>query len=469
MAGQGVRPHRTGGPKAPFDALLHQEVADAVSGHVIALPPGSVLSVQGSWGRGKTDVLARVFDRFAAAAEGGDRPEPLWLDPWQYGTPDLIRPVVVELLARMPPEARRSRRLRLAARTLLRASNAMMFKALTVVAPFGDVIEAAKPAVDEMINGLLEPGGDTAEDADPVAAMAERFRELVEELLARTDRGGGPLLVCVDDLDRCLPDHQIAMLEAVHFLTSAGANCSFLIALDPVLVQQAAVTHYRTDGFDSNQYLDKLFDLRVNLPALQPTSIEALIRAELRRPVRAGGAEPTMAEILRAGLDVGPDQVRAAFGRVFCVPELTNPRLVHRVFERLRLAATANAAARASSLASEVRGADRLDALVVWCAIAERWPQLRQILQASPDDNWSVNLQGICGFYGLWYDEDDFASRAANDHSLELARISSLTSRLPGKDRQPDLGSFVEDRILRQPGLLAVLRQIDNALVTFGL
>jgi KAP family P-loop domain len=463
MAGRGT-PLRGGGDKAPFDGLRHQEVADAVAGHVAVLPPGSVISVQGSWGRGKTDVLARVFDRFAAAAEGGDRPEPLWLDPWQYGTPDLIRPVVVELLARMPPEQQRSRRLRLAARTLLRAGNAMMFKALTVVAPFGDVIEAAKPAVDEMIDDLLEPGGDTAEDADPVAAMAERFRELVAELLAGTGRDG-PLLVCVDDLDRCLPDHQIAMLEAVHFLTSAGARCSFLIALDPVLVQQAAVTHYRTDGFDANQYLDKLFDLRVNLAALQPSSIEALLDGELRRPVvhaQAGG--PTTAEVLRDGLEVGPDQVRAAFRRAFCVPELTNPRLVHRVFERLRLAATANAAASAS----ELRGPDRLDALVVWCAVAERWPQLRQILQASPDGNWAVNLRGICGFYGLW-DDGGFPAAGVSDHSLELARVSSLTSRLPGRDRQPDLGSFVEDRILGRPELLAVLRQIDNALVAFGL
>jgi len=34
-----------------------------------------------------------------------------------------------------------------------------------------------------------------------------------------------------------------------------------LIALDPTLVQQAAVTHYKTAGFDSNQYLDKLLTL----------------------------------------------------------------------------------------------------------------------------------------------------------------------------------------------------------------
>ena len=44
----------------PPDALGHDDLARAIIYKAVHLPPGSVIAVQGSWGRGKTDVLARV-------------------------------------------------------------------------------------------------------------------------------------------------------------------------------------------------------------------------------------------------------------------------------------------------------------------------------------------------------------------------------------------------------------------------
>jgi KAP family P-loop domain len=318
------QPH---GSKAARDALGHDGVAAAIAGHVTRLAAGSVIAVHGPWGRGKTDVVSRVFELFE---QDPAAPEPLWIDPWQYGRPDLIQPLVLALLSRMRDQEPKDRdRLRKAAVTLLHAGNAMMFKAVSVLVPFGAIAGAAQPAVDTLIDRALA-GGDSPQpdaDADPVHTMALRFYELVDEVLAQPSPEGTPgrdaarrptkpLLICIDDLDRCLPDHQIAMLEAIHFLTSAGANCSFLVALDPVLVRQAAITHYQTDGFDSNQYLDKLFHLRVNLTALAPGRIGMLVDAELAGPASRDGAQ-TGAELLLAGLAAEPAAVKTAFETVF--------------------------------------------------------------------------------------------------------------------------------------------------------
>jgi hypothetical protein len=455
VAEQQAEQRQAHGVKAPRDALRHGAVASAIAGHITNLPRGCVISVQGSWGRGKTDVLTRVFGLFAA--ENG--PGPIWIDPWQYGRPDLIQPVIVELLNRTRGRSGNKEWLRTIGATLLHASNAMAFKAVSVFVPFGSIVDAAQEPVDGLIDRILEgdarrPGG----DADPVREMAVRFRDLVDVVLSMENSPNGssgkPLLVCVDDLDRCLPDHQIAMLEAIHFLTSAGANCSFLVALDPLLVQQAATTHYRTETLDINQYLDKLFHLRVNLTALRPAQIEELVEAEL-------AAEAAL--VLRDGLGATPAAVKAAFSKVFFVPELTNPRLVHRAFERLRLTAAANVLPRHTELMDPAG----LDALVAWCAIAERWPQLRQLLQASLDSQWLVNLTAICGYYGYWHgpwaDEDDKA------RALLLEEAASLISRLPGPLRQPDLGSFLSDRIMPHDDVLATIRGIDDVLVSFGL
>jgi hypothetical protein len=347
-----------------------------------------------------------------------------------------------------------------AARSLLHASNAMAFKAISVFVPFGSIIDPAKEPVDDLIDRALGEGGPRSDvDADPVHEMAERFRDLVEVIAPRN--AGKPLVICVDDLDRCLPDQQIAMLEAIHFLTSAGANCAFLIAIDPLLVQQAALAHYRTDKLDINQYLDKLFELRINLRSLQPAQIGELVAAEF---------DAKAADLLRDGLHADPDAVRSAFSDVFYLPELTNPRLVHRAFERLRLAAAANIRAGNAT----IRAKDVLSPLVAWCAIAERWPQLRQLLQATGDDSaqWHANMTAICGYYGYW--AGPWAARDEKDKEELLADAASIIDRLPGRLRQPDLGQFLSDLFFadefpERPDQLAVLREIDAVFVSFGL
>jgi hypothetical protein len=448
------------GAQAAQDALDHGKLAAAIAGHIANLPRGSVISVQGSWGRGKTDVVTRVFDLFAAGAG----PEPIWINPWQYGRADLIQPVIVELLSRMRGRSRDTEWLRATARALLHASNAMVVKAASVVVPLGSVLSAVQDPVDQLIDRVLD--GDARgpdADADPVHEMAARFRDLVKEVLSVRDSSNGasddPLLVCVDDLDRCLPDQQIAMLEAIHFLTSAGANCTFLVAIDPVLVEQAAFAHYHTDTLDINQYLDKLFQLRVNLTALRPAQIEELVAVEF---------DSQAAAVLRDGLGAEPAAVKNAFFGVFFVPELANPRLVHRTFERLRLAAAAAAAANSKADRAVLQAPGALDALVAWCAVAERWPQLRQMLQASREDQWYANISAVCGYYGYW-DKGPWAKADEAGKTGVLKDAASIIGRLPGHLKQPDLGFFMDDRILPGNRLVTAIQRIDEILVSFGL
>jgi hypothetical protein len=440
-----------------MDALHHDELAQAIARHIEDLPTGSVIAVHGSWGRGKTDVVGRVWKLFKARAATGKAPEPIWINPWAYGRADLIQPVVIELLSRVGGQAKARGKedvIRDAARTLLRAGNAMAFKAVSVFVPLGSIFEAAQEPVDQFITRLMDPAGaEESLDPDPVSEMAKRFRELVDAVNEVQDLAAdAPLLVCVDDIDRCLPDQQIAMLEAIHFLTMPGVNCSFLIALDPLLVQQAAIAHYRTEAIDINQYLDKLFTLRVNLTGLRPKQVEELV-AGLAKDAR---------EILEDGLGVSLAHVQDAFSAVFFVPELTNPRLVVRTFQRLRLVAAENARSGKARL-----GPAAIEALVAWCAIAERWPQLRQQLQASRTDLWRGNLEAVCGSYKVWvgdYEDKDEIARAAL-----LERAEALLSQLPGPLKQPGLGYFLKEEIMAQPGLLEVLHEIDAVLLSFGL
>ena len=84
---QSRQPRRPDGEKADIDALSHGDLAKAIVGHITSLPPGSVISVQGSWGRGKTDVVTRIFDWFMEEFKARRAPEPIWVDPGSTAAP----------------------------------------------------------------------------------------------------------------------------------------------------------------------------------------------------------------------------------------------------------------------------------------------------------------------------------------------------------------------------------------------
>ncbi|MBI2300095.1 MAG: hypothetical protein HYU66_14320 [Armatimonadetes bacterium] len=86
----------------PNDALGHDRLMKGLLESLFLIDPfrvqsGSVVALQASWGRGKTDLLARIaretyrdgLSRYLAPA--------LWVNPWQYGSPDLLSPMVAQL------------------------------------------------------------------------------------------------------------------------------------------------------------------------------------------------------------------------------------------------------------------------------------------------------------------------------------------------------------------------------------
>lgn len=72
-----------------------------------------------------------------------------------------------------------------------------------------------------------------------------------------------PIVVLVDELDRCRPTYAIKMLEIVkHFFETEG--CVFLIASDTASLEKSITTVYG-NGFNSSKYLNRFFHQRIKL------------------------------------------------------------------------------------------------------------------------------------------------------------------------------------------------------------
>ena len=127
----------------------------------------------------------------------------------------------------------------------------------------------------------------------------QNFALLVKTLLRAPGQPPGRLVVFVDDLDRCLPDKAISVLEALKlFLDVEG--CVYVLALDAEAIEGAVRRRYSGE-IKAREYLEKI----VQVPFILPP-IEAEVDAPVRRVDGPGAARSRAAGGLCRRADAQP-------------------------------------------------------------------------------------------------------------------------------------------------------------------
>lgn len=123
------------------------------------------------------------------------------------------------------------------------------------------------------------------------------FRKSYISLLEAFDK---PVIVYVDNLDRCLPENTISTLEAIRLFLFMP-NTAFVVAADPDMIR-LAIPHFHKGASMRHQtdYLDKLIQIPVHVPKPGVAEVRAylimLIAQDRKIPVEEFGR-------LRQGLE----------------------------------------------------------------------------------------------------------------------------------------------------------------------
>jgi len=153
-------------------------------------------------------------------------------------------------------------------------------------------------ALQKLTETLLTGAGKTVEEsADAISRertkvfvaqiasleqFQKEFQELVQEQIAKK---GGRLVVFVDDLDRCLPEKTIEVLEAIKLFMDAK-HCVFILGLDDKVVARAIENKYRelgnqADGservIEGANYLEKIIQLPFSLPTVERAQMDKFV------------------------------------------------------------------------------------------------------------------------------------------------------------------------------------------------
>ena len=286
------------------------------------------IGINGAWGSGKTSLLLRVKNmldqpkredgkhRFAEGEEGGFRKcKTVWFDAWKYSEED-------ELLIAL-------------VRVILHAMNkdGLISK---LKAWFEDPNQPSYDLAAMFVNAFqITFGGLGAEfkfQLDPKkyeisppfienhTAFFDRFNEAFERLLAvwvhdtgdfnKIKDGEGALVIFVDDLDRCLPSKTVQVLEALKlFFDKRG--CAFVLGADTTIVQSAVEVHYKNAGIageSAKDYLEKIIQLRFDIPPIVEKAMEGYLRAQDKTKVDE--AMLSRWQALVAAAEVNPRRVK---------------------------------------------------------------------------------------------------------------------------------------------------------------
>jgi hypothetical protein len=99
-----------------------------------------------------------------------------------------------------------------------------------------------------------------------IKIIQEDFKHLINEVSKK--RAEKPVIIFFDDLDRCLPDKTIQLLEAVkNLFVVPDSKVIFICGIDTHIAKQFIKSHYKDieDAFAIN-YFRKIFNLTISMP-----------------------------------------------------------------------------------------------------------------------------------------------------------------------------------------------------------
>lgn len=385
-----------------------------------ALPEAVPLLISGDWGAGKTSLLVHACylatghsPQGSVCAHGAlevpptnkHGPKPVWFEAWRYEGHVVLLPALLRAIWESLPDGEKGKPEN--KRRLVR----MAWAAALVAVRVGPLAVGAMTGLSAAAYGLLAPlfTGITGDLKSMIEESTKGHKrdpledpnDVLEKELAAVVAGTGasaerPLLVFIDDLDRCGPDSAVTLLDAIRriVLGSPRIHCRFVVALDRS-VMTAAIAHKFAGlpRFDAQRYLEKIFPIAFhlgNLPEDEGRRLLSQLVGNARVEVTRARDAAFKASLLSQPKDSQADTQRIQHAvdglrRALDDPLFFNPRLLKRCINRFWLALGFE---EQRSGVSRVNGVDEQRVLAQWIAATERWPRLRTVLQRHQDNFW---------------------------------------------------------------------------------
>lgn len=203
------------------------------------MPTPFVMAIHGEWGSGKTTLIKKIKSRLDNKIKNGSKEnwETLEFDAWEYERTDIVSTLLQKI------------------------QNKYSEQNTEHVKNFGKAVGSF--VLDAALRKTVGLTKDEAQQHfQEFFKQIETIKETTEKIVA-----DGRLIIFVDDLDRCLVDNVLDMLEAIKMFLSVK-NIVFVIAVDMEKIERAWELRYKSEQgkTEGRAHVEKLFQLKLSLP-----------------------------------------------------------------------------------------------------------------------------------------------------------------------------------------------------------
>lgn len=242
------------------DRLNRKPEIDNLSELVKSLDTPFVLSLNSPWGTGKT-----TFVRLWLAHLRRQERAVVYFNAWETDFSDdpllsflgEIDEDFQELLGGSIESAVAWTKAKKIGEKIVRRSVPAVLKIAT--AGILDASDLVEEQASEVIAGISE---DSIEAYLSQKSAIKEFKKFVETALARTD-DAGPIVILVDELDRCNPNYAIRLLERIKHLFDVQ-GVVFVLSVDQIQLSHSINAVYG-NKFDAHGYLKRFIDVEYTL------------------------------------------------------------------------------------------------------------------------------------------------------------------------------------------------------------
>lgn len=250
----------------PFekDLLGSKKIAETLTGYIDRLRPGAVIGISAPWGEGKSYLGKNWCAQLKATHRVA------FIDAFENDYLDdpflLIASVLSELI--QPGEKREELRSRatqvfkaivpIGTKALINLTGRFLLGSADLSETLADVGKDAAESIADKSEKWLE---DRFDDLAVQRASLQGFRDALQEAVAQEKK---PVVVFIDELDRCKPSFAVTLIERLKHLFDVP-NLVFVLLLNREQLEKSIEGHYGL-GTDGQAYLGKFVNLWFDLP-----------------------------------------------------------------------------------------------------------------------------------------------------------------------------------------------------------
>lgn len=235
------------------------------------------VAVYGDWGTGKTSAMKWLEGLLHKWNQDGDHGDgagkvvrPVWFYPWKYhDKEDVWRGLIAEvILASIDVRGATMGRIKKAIKEFGLFLGRSFLHVLAHLKLSGVGSQVNMQAVNEIYESYKQV-------SHPEAGYLNEFEHTLTRWIKETISDEGErMVIFIDDLDRCMPDVALQVLEALKLYLNID-DLVFVIGVDRAVIDQLVREHYARLGLDSDKsknYLAKMFQVEV---VMAPTENQA--------------------------------------------------------------------------------------------------------------------------------------------------------------------------------------------------